>query len=128
MRPVVLFIASLLALFGAGCDGGEQLIEVHVERNGEPVLRGQYGVGRDETTVDAWRQIADKQLKSTRPIDWSQGERGILTGKLRLCLRHAGGTIAVAELEHLRIEPVSGTDYWTISASEVARTAKAAGF
>lgn len=128
MRPVLLVIASILVLFGAGCDGGEQLIEVHVERNGEPVLRGQYGVGRDETTADAWRQIADKQLKPTRPIDWSHGERGILTGKLRLCLRHAGGTIAVAELDHLRMEEVPGADHWTISAAEVARTARAAGF
>jgi hypothetical protein len=122
---VILLAVSLFA----GC-GGQRYIHVNIERDGELILKTEYGVSDGLDAAATWTSLQGQSFETVGTIkpEADDPQKAVLKGKIRIVILHVDKEIARAKVDRLRLIRASGSgDRWKLTPGEVQRTAQAAG-
>lgn len=133
---MVAFSAAILASIGLACcdtASAARLLQVHVECDGQLVLRTNYDDGGRADAATVWRYLGrqpimvEEETVTVEP-DGEAPLQATLEGDILIKFSHVDRVLAQAELSGLTlIRPDDQSVMWFLSEQEVERTATIAG-
>jgi hypothetical protein len=129
-RQVDFALLVMLAFLPISCFAGQRYIEVGVERDGMPLLHAGYGVSDALGVPAIWQSLQRRSFQPAGTIEplAADPQKAVLTGGIRIVIRHVGRELARAQVDELQLIRTPGSiDQWQLAPGEVERTAKLAG-